>query len=234
MKSKAYLSLIVILLFCVSSAANASTIEGKLERFGKYGILPASFVSITLCSDIDKKNLQTVISDSKGMYYFGNIEAGTYILKVWVNGFKEKALNYKIGVTNNKDLSIKPILIHSLRFDRPEENARIKVGTYIIQPGGIYYSITNNTSLWIAFSSKYNDLYFSDNPVTLHKDGTWTAETIFSYPKNITQINVIMITEEESKKLQKKASEDSNFPKIKDIPKNSYRIIASRKIQIVK
>jgi hypothetical protein len=232
MKSTAYISLIFILLFAVSSVANGVIIEGKLERFGKYGILPAAFVSITLFSDVNEKNLQTVISDSKGMYYFENIEAGTYILKVWVNGFKEKALNYKIGVTDNKDIRIKSILIHSLKFNNPKENARFKAGTYIVEPGGMYYSIPNNASLWIAFSSKYNDLYFSDNPVTLHKDGTWTAETIFSYPRGITEINVVMITEEESKKLQKKASEDSAFPKF-NIPKNTYRIIAIRKIQIV-
>jgi hypothetical protein len=75
--------------------------------------------------------------------------------------------------------------------------------------------------------------FFSDNPVILHNDGTWTTDTIFSYPKDASQINVVMITEEEGKKLQKKASEGPDFPKFKDVPENSYKIIASRKIKIV-
>ncbi len=244
MKNIATLSLTFILLSIVPFVAYGGTLTGKLECFREYGLENAPFIPVTLYSIVSKKNLQTVFSDPEGIYYFDNVEAGNYILKVWVNGFKEKSINYEIRVPNKEEISIKPILIHSLRFKIPEKGRRFFAGT-VIKPSGTYYSIYSieeerkkeekeKYSLWIAFSDVYNNLYFSDNKVKLDEDdGTWTTDSIFYYPLGATQINVVMILEEERKKLQKKVSRGSKYPRFKDIPENSYVILASRDIKIV-
>ena len=224
-----------ILLASASFVAYGSTLQGKLEYFGENGLGPASFIAVTLHPKASQRNPQTANSGSDGMYYFKDVQPGDYILKVWVNGFEEKSIDYEIRVPNQEEINIKKIVTHSLKFEKPGKGSRIIEGT-IIKPRGTYYSISANASLWIAFSDLYNNLYFSDNPVVLHKDGTWTTtDSIFIYPSNATKISVVMITEEESKKFKKKVSEgrENIWPKFTDIPINSYFILASCDIRIV-
>lgn len=231
MKNIAILILIFILSSTASFVAYGSTLQGKLEYFGERGLGPAPFIAVTLNPKASQRNPQTENSGSDGMYYFYNVEPGDYVLKIWRSGFDNKSINYKIHVPDKEHVNIKKIVIHSLKFKIPKKGKKFYLGTKI-KPSGTYYSIPDNVS-WIAFSDKYNNLYFSDNPVILQKDGKWTTNSIDNYPRNSTQINVVMITEEESKKLQKKSSDTGRWQNLKGRLKDSYFILASRDIKII-
>jgi hypothetical protein len=134
---------IIILLFFSTSIIYSANLQGKFNRFGPLGILPASFVPVTLHPIPDKKVLKTVYSGSDGMYYFNNIVPGDYILKIWVKGFRNKSLNYKVHVFEWEYTNIKPIVIHSLKFEIPQKGSRLIEGT-VIKPRGTYYSLPDD------------------------------------------------------------------------------------------
>jgi hypothetical protein len=237
MKNIAILILTFILLSTASFVAYGSTLQGKLEYFGEHGFGHAPFIAVTLHPKASQRNPQTANSGSDGTYYFNTVEPGDYVLKIWVKGFENKSINYKIHVPNKEQVNVKKIVIHSLKFKIPNKVRNKYFLGEDIMPSGTYYSIPNNASLWIAFSDKYKKLYFSNTPVILHKNGTWTTKNISDYAEDYTKINVVMITEEESKKLQKEFSKrwaKHRWPNFKDIPKDSYFILARYDIKIRK
>jgi hypothetical protein len=223
------IAIFTILLLSVTSAVYGATLQGRLDRFGLYGISPASFVPVSLCSDVDEKILRTVSSGSDGMYYFNNVKPGDYILKVWVKGFMKKPLKYKIHSSDQEYVNIKPIVIHSLKFDIPREGQLIIEGS-IIKPRGTHYSLPADAFLWVVISDSLNNFYLRDNPVVVHKDGTWTTDSL-SIGRYLTKIHVVIVTEEGNKKFKEKVSkrERGGF---KDFPEGSC-VIASRNIKVV-
>ncbi len=219
---------IITLLFLSTSIIYSATLQGKLNRFGSNGILPASFVSVTLHSIPDKKILRTVNSGSDGMYYFNNIVPGDYILKIWVRGFRNKSLNYKVHVFEREYTNIKPIVIHSLEFEIPQKGSRLIEGT-VIKPQGTHYSLPEDAFLWIVLSDSLNNYFLRDLPVFVHEDGSWTSNTV-SIGRNITKIHAVMLTREGNKIFQEKV-EKKERQGFKDFPEGSY-IIASQDIKV--
>jgi|GEM_PF-785078 len=219
---------IIILLFFFTSIVYSATLQGKLNRFGSHGILPASFVPVTLHSIPDKKILRTVISGSDGMYYFNNIVPGDYILKIWVMGFRNKSLNYKVHVFEQEYTNIKPIVIHSLEFEIPQKGSRFIEGT-VIRPRGTHYSLPDDALLWIVLSDSLNNYYLRDLPVFVHEDGTWTSKSV-TIGRNITKIHAVMVTQEGNKIFQEKV-EKKERQGFKDFPEDSY-IVASQDIKV--
>jgi len=229
MKNKTALSAIfTILLLFVTSVVYSATLQGRLDRFGPNGILPASFVPVSIYSDIDEKILGTVSSGSDGMYYFNHVKPGDYILKVWVKGFRKKSLNYKVHISDQEYINIKPIVIHSLKFDIPQKGGRFIEGI-VIKPRGTHYSLPADAFLWVVLSDSLNNFYLRDNPVVVHKDGTWTTDSI-SIGRYLTKIHVVIVTEDGNKKFKEKVSKKERGG-FKDFPEGSY-VIASRNIKV--
>jgi hypothetical protein len=225
----ALIAIFTILLLFVTSVVYGATLQGRLDRFGRYGISTASFVPVSRCSVDSEKILETVNSGSDGMYYFNNVEPGGYILKVWVKGFREKPLKYKIHSSDQEYVNIKPIVIHSLKFDSPREEQLFPEG-FVIKPRGTHYSLPADAFLWVILSDSLNNFYLSDKPVVVHKNGKWTTGSI-SLHRVLTKIHVVMVTEEGNKKFKEKVSK-KDWENFKDLPEGSY-VIANRNIKVV-
>jgi hypothetical protein len=219
---------IIILFLFSTSIVYSANLQGKLNRFGPHGILPASFVPVTLHTIPDKKILRTVNSGSDGMYYFNHIVPGDYILRIWVKNFRNESLNYTVRVLEQEYTNIKPIVIHFLEFEIPKKGSRLIEGT-VIKPRGSHYALPDDAFLWIVLSDSLNNYFLRDLPVFVDKDGSWTSNTV-SIGRNITGIHAVMLTREGNKIFQKKV-EKKEWQGFKDLPGGSY-IIASQDIKV--
>lgn len=230
MKNIAILSTIfIVFLFFITSSVYSATLQGRLDKFGPLGIVPAPFISVTLYSEINNQNI-TVNSGSNGMYYFDDIEPGNYILKIWVKGFRNDSINYEICVLNQKTTIIEPKVIHSIQFDIPEEGKIFLVRTYFIARG-THYSLPENTFLWALFSDLSNNFYFcNDHPIVINKNGTWKTRKSFLTQEYITKINIVIVTPE-ANKIFKAMSRLRPADRIRSLPKDSF-ILTSQDIKV--
>jgi hypothetical protein len=84
---------IVVTLFLVSfifavNLAYASTVRGRIvKRQTQVRENPVPNIPVTLCNRTGDDCSSPVHTDTEGMYYFYNVPAGDYVLKVWANGY---------------------------------------------------------------------------------------------------------------------------------------------------
>ena len=103
-----YFILYVIILFLfsvISSVVNAEGLSGRIDRPGAYGYYPAVNVPVTLESQY--RRYGPIYTDVYGMYYFVNIPAGDYILRVWPYP-NRPPYNYSATVFWGKPMSTYP------------------------------------------------------------------------------------------------------------------------------
>lgn len=81
---------IMFLVFFIAAVnlAHASTVRGMIVREATGGNTdPAQDIPVVLCNSEGENCSSAFYTDSEGMYYFYDIRAGDYVLKIWVNGY---------------------------------------------------------------------------------------------------------------------------------------------------
>lgn len=225
-RSKSFFLFLLILLV-INSFAYSVVLRGALAKFGTHGILPASFVNITLATE-SGQNLKTELTDSEGMYYFYDVEPGLYILKIWVKGFDGKPINYEVEVLNRPITQAKTFLIHYFKFESPEEEI-ITLGRPVhIGARGIHYNLPTDARIWIVLKCRNdNFLIKTKRHIYIKKEGKWASDEIL-IDRQIKEILAVLVTKAGNYFFLHESSNElwSEFP---HLPENSY-ILASRKL----
>ncbi len=220
-----------IFLLFISSILHGSTLVGKLVQFGKKGIENSPFIPLTLYSETTRKKIENVTSGSDGIYYFKDIKTGSYILKIWVLGFKNEPLIFTIHVKDQSNTNIKPILIHDISFSFPKNKQRF-YERKSVRPIGVHYSLPDRVFIWILASDKYKRRFYlwGKKPITIKEDGTWEGE---SGETNIymEKIHIVFVTEDTNKTIEKNLKRYKKEG-ISNLPEDSY-IFLSQDITVV-
>lgn len=233
-KSKSYFLFFLILLF-INSFVMSNVLKGRLKKFGTYGILPASFVNVTL-SKKSGQNLKTELTGSDGMYYFHNVEPGSYLLKIWVKDIYSKPIIHKVEVLDKPITQAPPILTHFLKFENPEENRRFPLAFVAnIRSKGIHYNLPANAMVWIILKCRNdNFLINTKRHIYIEENGKWESDNI-PLDRPIKEIIAILVTKTYNAHLRlimssKSWDEFSQLPLPKLKKDSYYYILATRKI----
>jgi len=113
------LKTIIVTLFLVSfvlgvNFAHAGTVRGLIVKKTPQGREnPVQDIPVTLCRTGGECS-SPMYTDTKGMYYFYNVPAGNYILKIWANGYNVgEPVTREISVSNQQYTDVKKIVISS-------------------------------------------------------------------------------------------------------------------------
>ena len=80
-------TLFLVSFFLVVNLAHAGTVRGLIVKQNNQRTEnPIQDIPVTLCNT-EGECSSPVYTDTKGMYYFYNVPAGKYILKVWPRGY---------------------------------------------------------------------------------------------------------------------------------------------------
>lgn len=226
-KKLRYLYILFLILFFTNSFLFCSILKGRLEKFGTYGILPASFVNVTL-SKKSGQYLKTELTGSDGIYNFHDIEPGIYVLKIWANGFDNKPVTYKIEVLDESLVDTKPFLIHYFEFEFPEEKENFPLNSRITAKG-IYCNFPDDVYVWIVLKCvNENYLLSTKKPIYIKKDGKWeSGEILLDRP--IKEILAVLVTKAGHDELFRFGALDNNQREFHKLPQDSF-IVATRKI----
>lgn len=231
------LSLICLFSLCIHSIAFSNVLRGRLEKFGALGILPASFINVTIC----KKNgdgLKTVVTGSDGMYSFSDMEPGIYILKIWVKGFDYDPLSHKVKILEEINVTdAKTIIIHHFTFKLPKEQEIISINLmrftneespFIAQ--GSHYALPDDVNIWPVLKCKSgNYLLSTEKPVKINKDGKWRSREIW-VDRPVEEILAVLVTKDGDHYFRYLIS-NNDRAEFHQLPSKSY-ILAKRRIII--
>ena len=93
-----------------TASAQQAIVRGKVERKGKSGNYPASYVRVTLAPSDARSDVNSVYTGSDGMFHFRKVPPGTYVLEIW--GSQETViLRFSIKVSNRPYTDLEPIII---------------------------------------------------------------------------------------------------------------------------
>jgi hypothetical protein len=102
--------LLFLILLATTVSAYAATVRGKLSRTSAAGtIYAASYVKVTL-SNSRIGDSAPAYTGEDGMYYFYNVPAGDYDLKIWVSPRREPIV-VRIQVSNQPYTDVRHLLI---------------------------------------------------------------------------------------------------------------------------
>jgi len=234
-ESKA-LSLICLASLVIPSWAFCSALTGRLEKFGALGLLPASYINVTLSKN-NGENLKTIITESDGKYCFNDIEPGSYVLKVWVKGLDNDPLTRDVEVLKDKELTdAGQILIHFFIFEFPKEQVFpsadlmgfIKNEGYRFRARGSHYALPDDADIWPVFKCKNgNYLLSTEKPVLIKKDGKWISREIL-IDRPVEEILAVLVAREGDHyfRFLMLSNDRAEF---NQLPKNSC-ILATRRI----
>lgn len=196
------LSLICLVPLCIHSIAFSNVLRGRLEKFGTLGILPASFINVTIC----KKNgdsIKTVVTGSDGMYSFSDIEPGIYILKIRVKGFENDPLSHIVKILEEINVTdAKTIIIHRFTFELPKEQEFPSINSmrfinegYRFIAQGSHYALPDDVNIWPVLKCKGgNYLLSTEKPVKIYKNGKWISREIW-VDRPVEEILAVLVTE---------------------------------------
>ena len=226
-KSKSYFLFFLILLF-INSFVMSNVLKGRLEKFGTYGILPASFVNVTL-SKKSGQNLKTELTGSDGMYSFYNVAPGPYLLKIWAKGFDSKPISHEVEVLDEPITQAPLILTHLLKFENSEKKRRISLAfSKNIWPKGIHYNLPDDAMVWIILKCKNDNFLINTRRlIYIKENGEWESDNI-PLDRPIKEIIALLVTKTGNSRLRLMISNKSWY-EFSQLPKDSY-ILATRKI----
>jgi len=223
----------ILSLFCraslhIHSVVFSNSLRGRLEKFGTLGLLPASFVNITLSKN--GKNLKTMITGSDGAYYFGDIEPGLYILKIWVKGFDREPLTHEAKVLEDQQVTdADRILVHRFIFEFPEEQVIPSIDLLQLIARGSYYALPEDVRIWPILKCKNgNYLISTEKPVLVGKDGKWKSKIIL-IDRPVEEIIAVLVTKEGDNYFRFLML-NNNPEEFNQLPENSC-ILAKRRIK---
>jgi len=87
-----------------------STVRGKIDRQTKSGVVPASYIRVTMYREDTKEKMSEAYTGNDGIYYIRNVTPGTYILQVWLSTDKLYK-SYRITVEATEYTDIQTISI---------------------------------------------------------------------------------------------------------------------------
>ncbi len=219
-----FLCISFLILFFTNSFLFCNILKGRLEKFGTYGILPASFVNVTL-SNKSGKNLKTELTGSDGIYNFHDIEPGIYVLKIWANGFDNKPVTYEVEVSDESLTDTKPFLIHYFEFEFPKEEELFPINSRITAKG-IYYNFPDDAHVWIVLKCvNENYLLSTKKPIYIKKDGKWESSEIL-LDRPIKEILAVLVTKVDHKIFRFRVS-NNYLSEFSNLPSDSF-IVAAR------
>jgi hypothetical protein len=64
---------------------STATVRGKIQRQQQSRTYPASYVRVTLTPRSNKSGRSLSFTGNDGMYYFRDLQSGTYLLEVWAS-----------------------------------------------------------------------------------------------------------------------------------------------------
>ena len=226
LKSALFFLFIMSFIF-ISSLAYATTVRGRLDRFGLLGIAPASDVQVTLYSKVTKESLEPASTDSDGMYYFRNVTPGVHVIEIWIQGFNHEPLKYEVGALDEEYTDISPILINWLKFVYPKEGKSFKTGS-VIKTKGIHLFPTN-APIWIVLSDSSGNLFLQNFPIRLKTNGLWASKNVHLCDGKI-KIHAVLVTKEGDEVFKEKVV-NKKWVEIDSLPVESC-ILTSRKIEV--
>ncbi len=223
-KKLRYLYILFLILFFTNSFLFCNILKVRLEKFGTYGILPASFVNVTL-SKKSGKNLKTELTGSDGIYNFHDIDPGIYVLKIWANGFDNKPVTYEVEVLDESLTDTKPFLIHYFEFEFPKEKERFPRNSNITAKG-IYYNFPDDAYVWIVLKCvNENYLLSTKKPIYIKKNGKWESSEIL-LDRQIKEILAVLVTKTGHGRFR---AFNNYLHEFHQLPQDSF-IVAARKI----
>lgn len=227
-KLKVYIIVVCAVLFFLKVTVFPEILQGRLDEFGPAGVLPASFIYVTLSTE-DKRYEKTEQTGTDGIYYFEDCPPGTFILKVWVKGSGEKTLDYKVTVEDKEVTDIVPILIHSLRFKYPRSDEELLAGS-IISAKGTHYALPQNACVWIVLKDRSQNYILPTNrQVNIKGNGTWGINRVH-IKEGATEIIALLVNRSCASRLRNMTDNNASelfYP----LPEGAYNI-ASRKIDV--
>jgi hypothetical protein len=217
----------LIFFFSISNIC-ATTIQGRLDRFGQLGISPAYPVTLTLNSFDTGTILKTVTTGSDGIYFFEDCPIGSYILKVWPKGPNDNPLNFRVEIEDQPIMDIAPILMHSLNIEFPTEGERIPAGI-IIKAKGTHYSLPKDVFAWIVLKLRNENYFPTKRSLYIKPNGLWNSRE-FSVVEGTIEMLVVLVTKQGDREFRLRA-EAYELEPFYPLPRNSH-IIARKKITI--
>jgi hypothetical protein len=91
MKPKSIIVILSLVSFVfAANLAHAGTVRGVLTKTTTNGNKkhPARDIPVMLCNCEGENCSSPFYTDGEGKYYFYNVPAGRYVLKIWVRGYK--------------------------------------------------------------------------------------------------------------------------------------------------
>lgn len=225
-KSALFFLFIINFIF-ISSLAYATTVRGRLDRFGLLGIAPASDIQVTLYSRVTKESLGPSSTGSDGMYYFHNVTPGVYVIEIGFQGFNHEPLKYEVEALDQEYTNISPILINWLKFVYPEEGGCFNTGSVIKTKGT--HLFPTNAPIWIVLSDSSGNLFLQNFPIRLKANGLWTSKNVHLCDGKI-KIHAVLVTEEGDEVFKEKVM-NMRWVKIDSLPAKSL-ILTSREIEV--
>ena len=219
---------LLAVLFTLSSLTCASALQGKLEKFGPLGNLPASFVTVTLNSRDTGKVIKTEHTDYDGIYYFNECKPGIYMLKIWIKGPYGMPLDFGVSVLDQPLTNIAPILIHSFKFKYPEEGQTFPNGIAITAKG-THYNLPEDAFVWLVLKHRNGNYYLTDRSIEINSDGSWKSRTIYVI-EGTMEILAVLVTRKVNNEFRLRII-SNNWLHYSKLPTNSC-IIAQRKIDV--
>jgi hypothetical protein len=231
--NKKVLFLTCLVSLCVCSISFGNVLKGRLEKFGTYGILPGSYISVTLSKE-NGESLMTTVTDPDGKYIFDGVKPGVYVLRIWVKGFDLDPLSHSIKVLEDVDVTdADTILIHKFTFELPKEQACSEALMKFLSEKirfvaqGSHYALPENVNIWPVLKClNGNYLISTEKPVRINKNGKWTSREII-VDRPVEEILAVLVTEKGDNDFRWRISSDDR--EFQHLPENSY-ILAKRKI----
>jgi len=227
------LFLTCLVSLCIYSMSFSNVLKGTLEKFGTFGILPASFINVTLCK-ANGEILKTVVTDSDGIYLFSDVGPGVYLLKIWVKGFDYDPLFQTVKILEDIDVTdVNRILIHKFTFESSKEIAFSETSMRFLGEEnrlvlrGSHYALPDDINIWpILKCLNGNYLVSTEKPVKINKNGKWTSREIF-VDRPVEEILAVLSSKDGDQYFRRQLS--SNDREFLQLPANSY-ILAKRRI----
>lgn len=220
------LMLVIIVLFWTSPLFS-EILRGKLERLGPHGISPAPYILVALKSSLTGRQFQPQHTETNGMYFFNDVTAGGYILKIWPQGYTTEPLQFDVQVREQKTTDIEPILIHSFKFEEPKKGRVFKKGDCIDADGS--HNFPDYASVWITVEDEAAIFWLHPSAVELDKDGTWECDNI-QLPTGAVRLYALLASEADHQRFRQQTIKQA--PTVfKKLPP-ACRIIASRRLTV--
>jgi len=226
LKSASFFLFIINFIF-ISSLSYATTVRGRLDRFGLLGIAPASDIQVTLYSRVAEESSVPSSTGSDGMYYFHDVTPGVYVIEIWVQGFNHEPLKYEVEALDQEYTNISPILINWLKFVYPKKDSRFKPGS-VIKTKGIHLFPTN-AHIWIVLSDSSGNLFLQNFPIRLKANGLWASKNVYLCDGKI-KIHAVLVTKEGDEVFKEKVT-NKKWVEIDSLPAESL-ILTNRKIEV--